>query len=624
LGIMAIIRSDDGHPERAADRARGSRIALLGGFVAAVWLGTILALQPPFQDRTGSEALPHLSVEPIPVGGVEWGEDTRGPGGAYASTESMLLTTSVILLLLVAGVAGLGQMALAGVAAVARRGEIRLRRALGAPRRRLVWDLGREALRALGPAALVGIAAAFVFGAMLLAAFPEASVAGAPDLSVGLLAAVFASGTLLAWAAFSFGVVQSGEMVPGGPLRRDTPLGEPFRGELCHPGVPVLQIAVATLVVVSTGLLLRGAGLGPAAGSGDRTDGREATLALDRLVIQSDPDGAGAMVTAVLSRIAQEKAAGGVGAASLTSPGFWEGTGHVRYAETECGYCFRPGNPPTLAPLMGEPAVHHFVSPDTFRLAGIVLVEGRGFTEADGPDGEPVAVVTRGFARRNFQDGEALGRQVRVGSDRQRWHTVVGVVEPLPRRSYPAHRQPEGDVLLPVAQRPPVAVELAAASVLPRMEGGFAPGIRILDQAPLEQRTAAIRTWLGAYASAWRWIALGGLALALLGTVVIVGRRIRDEAPEIALRRALGAGRLRLLLRQTAFGLRVGLVGTLLGSFVALFLVWELVPGGFGAGSDLGVLFLGTVGGLTAAAALAGSGAALGALRGPPREGMEP
>jgi hypothetical protein len=618
-----IARLDDGSPGRSITGARMSEILLLGGLVAAVWLGFLLALQPPFPDRLGPEALPHLSVDPIPTQGVAWSEGDRGPGAAYAAAESVLLTTSIVLLLLVAGVAGLGQMSIAGVVAVARRGEVRLRRALGAPRDRLVLESSQGAARTLVRALLAGALSAVVVGTALMGAWPTGSAVGAPGLAVGLLAAVFASGSLLAWGAFSFGVVVSGEMLPRGPLRRDTPLAEPFRGDLCHPGVPILQIAVASLVVIAAGLLTLGARLDTGSGFAAQGVTGGGSLTLERIVVESPAGEAEALVETILARVKEAKASEGLGAVGVTSPGFWEGMGHVRYAETECGYCFRPGNPPTLAPLKGEMAVHHFVSPDTFRLAGIVLVEGRGFAESDGPDAEPVAVVSRGFARRNFQDGEALGRRVRLGADRERWHTVVGVIEPLSRHLYPSHHQPEEDVLFPVAQVPPRTVEVLAASVLPFLEFDLGPGAVVRERASVGERAEAIRVWLGAYGSLWGSVAVAGVVLALLGTALTVGRRVREESQEIALRRALGAGRLRLLVRQAGFGLRVGLIGTVLGGWAALFLVWDLVPGGFAAGSDLGLLFLGTIAGLAGAASLAAGGAGFMALRGAPREGME-
>jgi hypothetical protein len=109
------------------------------------------------------------------------------------------------------------------------------------------------------------------------------------------------------------------------------------------------------------------------------------------------------------------RGAGACRRVSVTTPGFAESVGHLRFAQTECGVCYIPGTPPVPAPFKGEVAVHHAVSPDTFQMAGIEVLEGRGFTPADGPTAEPVAIVSRGFAAKHFQDGDAIGRRVQIG-----------------------------------------------------------------------------------------------------------------------------------------------------------------------------------------------------------------
>jgi hypothetical protein len=433
----------------------------LAAAAAALWLAGALLFQPPFAERAGPDALPHLSEAPLLVEGMAWGADARGPGAAFADAEALPLTASVLLLLLAAAVGALGQMALAGVVAVSRRFELRLRRALGASRDRLLARLAHEAVATVGSAALLGGGVALALAAVLGSAWPSGAAVPAPAFPVQPLPVLLAVGALGAWAVLAFGVVQTGEMGRGAPLRRDTPLGEPYRGELCHPGVPILQVAAVTAVLITAGLILEG----PDLAAGEPASSRPP--AGERLVVELPPDRAAEAVASLLGRAAGLLEGGAAVPLSVTSPGFWEGVGHVRYAETECGRCFIPGSPPMLAPYKGERAVHHAVSPDTFRMAGIVVLEGRAFTRDDAADAEPVAVVTRAFALDHFQDGEALGRRVRIGADRRRWHTVVGVVEARPRATLVSRRQPPEDVLVPVAQVAGRELELVAPGLFP-------------------------------------------------------------------------------------------------------------------------------------------------------------
>ena len=48
-----------------------------------------------------------------------------------------------------------------------------------------------------------------------------------------------------------------------------------------------------------------------------------------------------------------------------------------------------------------------------FDAAGIQIVRGRGFNDADLPDSQPVAIISDAMARRFWKDGDAVGRQVR-------------------------------------------------------------------------------------------------------------------------------------------------------------------------------------------------------------------
>jgi macrolide transport system ATP-binding/permease protein len=63
-----------------------------------------------------------------------------------------------------------------------------------------------------------------------------------------------------------------------------------------------------------------------------------------------------------------------------------------------------------------------YVTPGYFDVLQIPLLTGRSFTEGDGPDAQPVAIVNQAFVRKFFRGANPLGRYV----DKK---TIVGVVE---------------------------------------------------------------------------------------------------------------------------------------------------------------------------------------------------
>lgn len=579
-------------------------VLLLAGLVGTAAVAAVFLLQPSLPDRVGVDGLAHLSVEAIPVEGLEWGDETRGPGEAFLRAERLMHVTTAVLLFFVAAVGGLGQMALAGVVAVSRRAEIRLRRAVGAPRNRLLGELAREAAVAFGKALLFGAGAGLAAHLLLPAVWTASPEMATPALGPGVTAAIgfgIAGGILLAWVALAFVVVQSAEVLPGAPLDPKTRLAEPFRGEVCHPGVPVLQIAAVCMVLASAGSLVAGAERLWGAGSGAPEH-----AALPRVLVASEPGDAPRTIEALLAADSPFRGGGGQ-PVSVTTPGFAEGVGHLRYAQTECGVCYIPGNPPVPAPFKGEVAVQHAVSPDTFQMAGIEVLEGRGFTPADGPGAEPVAIVSRGFAAEHFQDGDAIGRRVRIGAAGDRWHRVVGIVDALPRTRLPARTQPPEDIFVPIAQFPATQVEVMTAGV----PAFSALSANVRAVASPAERDRLVASWTAGFVRLWHGAGLAAAILAVLGVFVTVTRRVREEAPEIAIHRAVGATRDQIVRRYLAFGLKVGAVGAGLGCWASLFLVSGLVPEAYGAPSVLASTFF-TVGGtfVLVAGIVAASGAA--------------
>jgi hypothetical protein len=551
---------------------------LLGALVASLVVAFGFGLQPSIAERGDAPLPAHLSLRPL-FEGVDWGPGSAaGPGSAYALADVLLRRLTIVVVAFAAIVAGLGQLALIGVRAVTARSELRLRRALGAERVGILKALVRQDALGLRDALIVGgflgAAAwlALISGQQADALMPVIGTPSVPSVAVPVFALA------LAWTAVSFLIMATGEALPGRPLQKACPLGEPFRGEVCHPGVPVLQAAGATFILVSAGILARGAFLDAPAGAYaiDRTT--------DRVTVRVRSPAALDLLEEAVAGLRADRPV------ALTSPGFWESAGHLAYSETECGRCIIPGSPPVLAPYKGEIAVLHAVNPDTFDLAGIVVLEGRPFTAQDRRDSDPVAVVSRGFALEHFQDGQAIGRRVRIGSrcggvQLERcgtWHTVVGVIQELPRQTLPVKQLPSEDVLVPISQVTSSEVELVGAGVASLASIAQGQGLVTGGPEPIDRRWDAMENWLGWYRAVWIWFGRGALAIAIFGMGVTVARRVHELGPEFAVRRAVGATRLGLSGEQLGFGLRIGAIGAGLGAWAALFTLSAVYPEGLG------------------------------------------
>ncbi len=86
------------------------------------------------------------------------------------------------------------------------------------------------------------------------------------------------------------------------------------------------------------------------------------------------------------------------------------------------------GQPPTDAGVQRF-AVIKDISPNYFATMGAPLVEGRAFSDFDGPDSPPVALVSERLTKLYWPDKSAVGRSIKVGEQpSEPWLTIVGVV----------------------------------------------------------------------------------------------------------------------------------------------------------------------------------------------------
>jgi putative ABC transport system permease protein len=213
------------------------------------------------------------------------------------------------------------------------------------------------------------------------------------------------------------------------------------------------------------------------------------------------------------------------------------------------------------------------VDSNYFSTLGIRLLEGRVFTDADQRAGEPVIIVSDLFARRFFPGTRAVGQRVRIGTGEGLEHRIVGVVEHVVNAAI--DEEPEPYFYVPYWRRIYggettflIEAEGDAAALAGLVRGtlrAFNPGYDPRLIATMEELVRySVRTY--------RWTALlaavlGGIGLLLtaIGVYGVVALNTTRRTREIGIRLALGATRgdvLGLVLRE---GMRLALVGVLIG-----------------------------------------------------------
>jgi len=218
---------------------------------------------------------------------------------------------------------------------------------------------------------------------------------------------------------------------------------------------------------------------------------------------------------------------------------------------------------------------------------GMRAVRGRTFTEADGFDAPPVAVVNQSLARQRFGDRDPIGAQLTPDfpGDEDRPVTIVGVLEdarynslretttgpmvwlPLQQAVYRIT-----SVELRVQSGAEAAVSQQAAAVL-RSVNPYLMVRRSTTLADQVQGTAARERLLFTVSTAFGGFALLLAAIGLHGTLAYkVARRTR----EIGVRLALGAQRSSVVGMFFTDALALAATSAAIGVPIALAAGWSL------------------------------------------------
>jgi putative ABC transport system permease protein len=224
-----------------------------------------------------------------------------------------------------------------------------------------------------------------------------------------------------------------------------------------------------------------------------------------------------------------------------------------------------------------QSAVRLTVSPGYFEAMHIPVEEGRAFNGSDGPTTQPVAVVSRAFVQRYFPHENPLGHRIQLGparGDQEPWVTIVGVSGDA---SYEwGDQTADPAIALPVAQTPQSEMRyimvttgnpLALAATVRKTLAAIDPTVPVDAVQTYTQYLNEAFCGLF-YAEGTLGVdAVIALLLAAIGIFGVMANLVAERMREIGLRLAVGAEPgdvLRMILRQaatlTALGLGIGLM----------------------------------------------------------------
>lgn len=211
------------------------------------------------------------------------------------------------------------------------------------------------------------------------------------------------------------------------------------------------------------------------------------------------------------------------------------------------------------------------VSADYFQTMRIPILKGRSFTKDEDEQGKPVVLVDENLARRFWPNESAVGKHIKY--DSPVWHEIVGVVKEV--RTYGAETKPLIKIYTPMGRMPQRNAVLSIrsanadptslAATVTREVHAIDKDLPIAEVATFDQilaREASPRRFTTTLSSVFAVLAL---VLAVIGVYGVISYSVARRTHEVGIRMALGAGRRDVLRLFVAQGMRLVLVGLIVG-----------------------------------------------------------
>jgi len=322
----------------------------------------------------------------------------------------------------------------------------------------------------------------------------------------------------------------------------------------------VAEVAIATVLLVSGGLVIRGFARLMNVDPGFRPSNLLTLRVVLPEAVYDTEDRRRALVNDLLPRIGT--LAGVERAAIVSSLPLAGGISTYTIAIE--------GAPP---PLPGREPIANLIvtSPGYFETLGIPLRGGRTFDQHDGqPSTEPVVIVNETLASRHWRGQDPVGKRLRMGT--QRWMTVVGVVGdvrqrgldvPIRETMYVPHVQQPSRGFTVVVRT--VSSPLALVDPVRRTIHGLDRDLPISSVFTMDR--VMVRSLWQPQLFSWIFAVFAGAALllAVVGVYGVVSYSVAQRTREIGIRVALGAGRGRIRAMVLNQGMRATFVGLGIG-----------------------------------------------------------
>jgi predicted permease len=443
--------------------------------------------------------------------------------------------------------------------ASARQREVGIRRALGAGRSRIVRQLLTESVVLGLIGGTVGLLLAF-FSVPLLVSGMSADIPRVEEIGVdgSILSFTLALGLLTGLIFGAIPAIRSSRAGVQGSLRMDNRGSSASFGRAASLLV-VAEIAVAVLLVISAGLLIRSFAELLRVDPGFRSE---------RIITARITPPETRYADAARTRLFYGELLTRVGA--LPGVQAVEATSHLPLVGGPGGFAFEVEGKPYVQGTGAPTTAERTVTPGYLQTMGISLLRGRALADTDREHSLNVAVINETMAREHWPGQDPVGKRLKRVWNNE-WITVVGLVGDVKYDGLASEIEPE--IYRPFLQTPArdMSLVVRAASDPMMLAGSLHEAVASLDRTVPVSEIRTLDQLLASSVATSRFTTLllaafatVALTLAAIGIYGVLSYAVSRRAREIGVRMALGARGvdvLRMVLGHAAWLAGAGMVG---------------------------------------------------------------